>query len=141
MYLELNKNLTDQEIAIKTEVHRFAEEVLRPAAMELDQIPNPEDVIAEGSPLWSAFRKAYELGYHTIHMPEALGGADLSPLARHIVLEEMGWGAADFAVGIGVTSFPFNFAAIGGNPGLMSEHVMPRERQGSPSSAAGPSPG
>ena len=125
MYLELNKNLTDQEIAIKTEVHRFAEEVLRPASMELDAMPNPEDVIAEGSPLWDAFRKAYELGYHTMHLPESLGGAGLSPTARHIVMEEMGWGAADFAVGIGVTSFPFNFAAIGGNAGLMSDHVMP----------------
>jgi alkylation response protein AidB-like acyl-CoA dehydrogenase len=125
MYLELNKNLTEQEQQFKTEVHRFAQDVLRPAAMELDQMHSPEEVMGEGSPLWATFRKAYELGYHTVHMPEALGGANLSPLARHIVMEEMGWGAADFAVGIGVTSFPFSFAAMGQNPGIMSEHVMP----------------
>ncbi len=125
MYLELNKNLTEQEQQIKTEVHRFAADVLRPASMELDAMHNPEDVIAEGSPLWDVFRKAYELGYHTMHLPEALGGAGMTPLARHIVMEEMGWGAADFAVGIGVTSFPFNFAAFGQNPELMNNHVMP----------------
>ena len=35
-------------------------------------------------------------------MPEALGGAGMSPLASHIYTEEMGWGAADFGVGIAV---------------------------------------
>jgi len=125
MYLELNKNLTEEEQALKTQTHRFAEEVLRPAALELDKMPDPQDVIDEGSPLWGTLRKAYELGYHTTFMPEALGGAGFSPLARHIYQEEMGWGAADFAVSIGVTSFPFGFAAISQNPRIMEEVVMP----------------
>src|SRR5512145_3073442 len=125
MYLELNKNLTEQEQAIKTEVHRFAEEVMRPASMELDKMQDPSDVIAEGSPYWEVFRRAYELGYHTAHLREELGGANLSPLARHIFMEEMGWGAADFAVGIGVTSFPFGFAAFGRNEAILKEVVMP----------------
>jgi alkylation response protein AidB-like acyl-CoA dehydrogenase len=125
MYLELNKNLTEQEQQIKAEVHRFAEEVVRPASLELDRLQDPEDVIAEGSVYWEVFRKAYELGYHTAHLHEDLGGANLSPLSRHIFLEEMGWGAADFAVGIGVTSFPFGFAAVGGNQALINDVVMP----------------
>jgi alkylation response protein AidB-like acyl-CoA dehydrogenase len=125
MYLDLNKDLTDQEQQIKAEVHRFAADVLRPASMELDAMHNPEDVISEGSPLWDVFRQAYQLGYHTMHLPDALGGIGMSPLARHIVMEEMGWGAADFAVGIGVTSFPFNFASFGAKPELMDNHVMP----------------
>ncbi len=125
MYLELNKNLTEHEQAIKTEIHRFAAEVLRPASMELDRMPDPSDVIGEGSPLWNVFRQAYQLGYHTSHQSEELGGAGMSPLARHIYTEEMGWGAADFAVGLGVTSFPFGFAAISKNPRIMEEVVMP----------------
>ena len=36
MYLELNKNLTEHEKSVKAEVHAFAENVLRPAAMELE---------------------------------------------------------------------------------------------------------
>jgi alkylation response protein AidB-like acyl-CoA dehydrogenase len=125
MYLELNKNLTEHEQAVKTEIHRFAAEVLRPASMELDRIPDPGDVIGEGSRLWDVFRQAYQLGYHTSSLSEALGGTGMSPLARHIYTEEMGWGAADFAVGLGVTSFPFGFAAITKNPRIMEEVVMP----------------
>jgi alkylation response protein AidB-like acyl-CoA dehydrogenase len=125
VYLELNKNLTEQEKDIKVEVHRFAKDVLRPAAMELDMLQFPSEVITDTSVYWQVFRKAYELGYHTAHMREEWGGAGLSPLARHILLEEMGWGSAGFAVGIGVTSFPFGFAAASGEPDILEEVVWP----------------
>jgi alkylation response protein AidB-like acyl-CoA dehydrogenase len=125
MYLELNKNLTEDEAAIKSAIHTFAQEVLRPASLELDRLQDPEDVIGEGSRLWDVFRQAYELGYHNAFMPQALGGAGMSPLARHIYQEEMGWGAADFAVGIGVTSFPFGFAAATKNERILEEVVHP----------------
>jgi alkylation response protein AidB-like acyl-CoA dehydrogenase len=125
MYLELNKNLTEDEQAIKTSVHQFAAEVLRPASMELDRIQDPSEVIGESSRLWDVFRQAYQLGYHNAFMPKALGGAGISPLGRHIYQEEMGWGAADFAVGIGVTSFPFGFAAATKNERIMEEVVWP----------------
>ena len=124
-YLELNKNLTDQEQSIKKEVHRFAEEVLRPASLELDKIPDPSDVIAEGSLFWDVFKQAYQLGHHIMSLPESLGGAGLTPLGRHIYTEEMAWGACDLALGIGVTSFPFHFAIASGNQDIMKDVVMP----------------
>lgn len=123
-YLELNKDLSFDESSIKEQVHRFGVEVLRPAAAELDPLP-PEDVIADGSVLWEVFRKAYELGFHTSGLPEALGGVNISPLARHIHAEEMGWASADFAIALGVAPFPFNFAAMGANPALIDEIVAP----------------
>jgi len=123
-YLELNKELTPDQTAMKEEVHRFAAEVLRPASIELDKL-SPEEVIAEGSLLWDVFKKAYSLGYHTFGLPEALGGVDTSPLARHIHAEEMGWGSADFAIGLGVAPFPFSFAAMSGNPDIMRDIVVP----------------
>ena len=131
-YLELNKDLTEEEETIKKEIHRFAEDVLRPASIELDQMPNPEDVIAEGSPLRDVFKQAYQLEYHTRSMPESLGGAGMSPLAQHIYTEEMGWGSADFAVGIGVASMPFGFAAMTGNQDILRDEVMPfvQDREG-----------
>jgi len=124
-YLELNKNLTPQEEQLKKEVHRFAEEVLRPASMELDKIPDPADVIAEGSLFWDVFRQAYQLGHHIMSLPESLGGAGLTPLGRHIYTEEMAWGACDLALGIGVTSFPFHFAIASGNQEIIQNEVMP----------------
>ena len=130
-YLDLNKDLTFDEQKVKEQVHRFGVEVLRPAAAELDKMP-PEEVIAPGSVLWEVFRKAYQLGFHTSGLPEALGGANLSPLARHIHAEEMGWASADFAIALGVAPFPFSFAAMSGNPDIMREVVMPfvNDREG-----------
>src|SRR5574341_2068336 len=124
-YLELNKNLTPQEESMKREVHQFAEDVLRPASMELDKIPDPSDVIAEGSLFWDVFKQAYQLGHHIMTLPESLGGTGLSPLGRHIYTEEMAWGACDLALGIGVTSFPFHFAIASGNQDIMRDEVMP----------------
>ncbi len=76
-YLELNKNLTEEEEAIKQQVHRFAVDVLRPAAMELDKM-SPEQVIDEDSPYWGVFRQAYALGYSRSYLPPALNGPGLS---------------------------------------------------------------
>jgi alkylation response protein AidB-like acyl-CoA dehydrogenase len=125
MYTELNLQLTEEEAGIKREVHRFAAEVLRPAAQELDALPDPEQVIAPGSVYWEVFRKYYELGYHRTALPESAGGTPLSPLARHILMEELGWGAADFAVGLGVASFPYSFAVLSGREELLTKLVRP----------------
>ena len=45
LYTDLNIELTDEQIAIKEETHRFAKEVLRPASLELDKLPEPDQVI------------------------------------------------------------------------------------------------
>jgi alkylation response protein AidB-like acyl-CoA dehydrogenase len=113
-YVELNKNLTEEEVSLKDQVHRFAAEVFRPAAMELDTL-SPEEVIAPGSVLWDVFRKYRELGYHLRGMPEAFGGIALSPISQHIIGEELGWGAADLAISMGAGSMPYAFAARSGN--------------------------
>ena len=124
-YLDLNKDLTPQQIDLKGQAHRFAEEVLRPASIKLDAVADPEDVIKPDSILWDVFRSAYELGYHSQGLPESLGGVNLSPLERHIVSEEMGWGSADFSIALGVAAFPFALAAGSGNPELIREYVVP----------------
>jgi alkylation response protein AidB-like acyl-CoA dehydrogenase len=128
-YLELNKELTEEEAAVKEQTHRFSEEMLRPASIELDKLADPQDVIAEGSVFWDVFRKAYEMGHHVRGFPEEMGGVSLGPVASHIIAEEMGWGSADFAIGLGVLPFPFTlahtFAALTGNQALIDEIVLP----------------
>jgi len=123
-YLELNKDLTFDEANVKEQIHRFGVDVLRPAAMELDSM-SPEAVIAQGSPLWEVFRQAYSLGFHSSGLPEALGGVKMSPLASHIYAEEMGWASADFAIGLGVSPFPFSFAAMSGRQDIIQDIVKP----------------
>ena len=79
-YLELDLEITEEQEALKEQVHKFAREVLRPAALELDKIADPEEVIKKGSLFWEVFRKGYELGYHTIFIPDIWGGLGLMPL-------------------------------------------------------------
>ncbi len=127
--LDLNPQLTETQQTLKQAMHRFAAEIARPASIELDSLADPQDVINPGSPLWRVFRKHYELERHLMEMPEDLGGANVMGLEAHIVAEEMGWGAADFAVALGVAAIPFRTALLSvqmtGNQRLMDDIVMP----------------
>jgi alkylation response protein AidB-like acyl-CoA dehydrogenase len=123
-YLDLNLDLTPAQVALKGETHRFCEEMVRPASLELDRL-SPEEVIDERSALWKVFRQAYEQGFHIQSFPEHLGGAMLGALEQHIVAEEMGWGSADLAVGLTVTSIPFALTLMTGNQNLIDEFVVP----------------
>lgn len=122
--IDIDEGLTPEQVGLRKEAHRFASEVMRPAALELDERP-PEDVIASGSRLWDVFRTAYSAGYHVRGFPADLGGAALSAGDSWVIGEEFGWGNAGLSISLGVTSMPFRFAAMVGNPELMRDIVMP----------------
>jgi len=128
-YLDLNPALTQEQQSLKDEMHRFAAEVARPASLELDKLPDPADVVREGSIFWDVFRKFYGLGYHAAGLPEEVGGANITGLDAHILAEEMGWGSADFGIGLGVSAMPFMMGLIAammtGNQRLIDELVTP----------------
>lgn len=111
-YLDLNFELTDEQIDLKKSVRKFAREVLRPASIQLDKMANPEDVLKKDSIYWDCMGRMKEMGYHTVFIPDTYGGMGLSPLELHIFWEEMGWGSAGFAVSVGVDSFPAFFASM-----------------------------
>ena len=125
MFLDLNPNLTSEQTALREQMHKFAEEVMRPAADKLDKMADPADVIAKDSVLWDVIRQSRELGYHTRALPEELGGLNLSPIEQNIIGEEMGWGSAGLSVCMGAGSMPYAFAAMFGTPELIEEHVIP----------------
>ncbi len=131
-YLDLNPQLTETQQTLKQEIHRFAAEIARPASLELDTLADPQAVIDADSPLWQVYRKHYELERHLMAMPEDLGGANLMGLDAHIVAEEMGWGAADFAISLGAAAMPFSTALLAaqmtGNQRVIDEIVMPYVR-------------
>jgi acyl-CoA dehydrogenase len=124
MYIDLNKNLTDEQRALKEQAHEFAAQVMRPASIAMDKM-TPEETIGETSPMWDVFRRAYEAGYHLRNFPERVGGAALGPLESHIVNEEMGWGSAGLAIALSVCSFPFAFAMRSQDPQIQEEVVQP----------------
>jgi alkylation response protein AidB-like acyl-CoA dehydrogenase len=117
--IEYEVELTDEERSVQEMVHRFAEEVMRPAGAELDAMPDPQDVIAEDSVLWEVFEKHRALGLDEFTAP----GGDLTPRQqarlRCIISEELGWGDSGLAIGFGVAGFPRMMAQMSGKPELI----------------------
>ena len=60
-YLDITLDLSEEDIVIKEAAHKFAEEVMRPAAKKLEQL-TPEKAIADDSPLWPFLKTAYDWG-------------------------------------------------------------------------------
>jgi len=113
-YRELDFNLSKETVAMHKEVKDFAKNMMRTAGIELDKLPNPEDVYADGSPLWDVFKAYRELDLHLLRMPKEFGGLaeDLDPMAGYLIGEEMGYGDAGLGISLGVSGMPFAFAAL-----------------------------
>ncbi|MBU0994277.1 MAG: acyl-CoA/acyl-ACP dehydrogenase [Proteobacteria bacterium] len=123
-FLDLDINLTKEDRMLKANANEFARKVMRPIARELDEM-TPEQVIAKGSPFWTFMKKSYELGYHSILIPDAYGGMGLSPLQQAIVFEELAWGSVGLTVAIGVSSFPAFGAAMVPEETMVEEILIP----------------
>jgi alkylation response protein AidB-like acyl-CoA dehydrogenase len=119
-YRDLDFNLTDEQKAVRDTIRKFGSEVMRPAGEKLDKMADPQEVIAKGSPLWEVFRTFRELGFHRGGIPKALGGMqeEMNPMTGLLVAEEMGYADAGLTISLGVSSMPFNFAALFPNPKL-----------------------
>ena len=117
--IDYEADLTHEERAVWETAHRFAAEVMRPAAAQLDALADPQDVIAKGSVLWDVFKKHRGLGLTEIVAP----GRGLAPVQqarlRSIISEELGWGDAGLAISFGVAGFPRMMAQMSGNPELI----------------------
>ncbi len=116
---DIDFDLSEEERSIRDLVHRFAEEVMRPAGQALDR-RSAEEVIARGSILWDVHKKWNDLGVHMF----ATEGSDLTPaqLARLncLVTEELGWGDAGLAISLGASEFPAMLAQTSQNPDLIA---------------------
>ncbi|MEG9195433.1 MAG: acyl-CoA dehydrogenase family protein [Candidatus Methanoglobus sp.] len=122
-FLDLEE-LSEEEKLLKNEVHRFAEEVVRPASIELDRMPT-EDRIKPDSPFFKVMKQMKKLGYHKIMVPSQKGGIAMTPLQRCIIFEELGWGSLGFATALGVDMIPFTAAALFGGDQVYQDLVVP----------------
>src|SRR4029450_11495350 len=83
--------LSDEQRALRELAHEFAEKEIRPRAAEYDEhATHPVDLIV----------KAHDLGLMNVHLPEELGGPELSAFASMLIGEELSWGCAGIAVSI-----------------------------------------
>jgi len=118
-FIELEQNLTDEQMAIRDEARRFFMNVWRPASVKLDKLADPRDVIAKDSLYWDVMRQTYKLGYHKSRMPKEVGGLALDALTGVLLSEEMGYASSDFGISLGCHGFPYNFAMMSGKPELI----------------------
>ncbi len=123
-YFDINLELTAEDKAIRTAAREFARKVMRPVSLELDRM-TAEEVIADGSPLWDFFKKAYELDFHSVLLPEFYGGQGLTPLQVHLLFEEFGWASFGLSVHLAVACFPAYCAAMTADDELVETFVKP----------------
>ncbi|MCS0582680.1 acyl-CoA dehydrogenase family protein [Massilia pinisoli] len=108
--------LSEEETAIQHTVHRFAREVLRPVGRQLDGM-TPEDVIAPGSPFWTAMVESAKLGLD----PQLIAQfpPEVAVRIESLIGEELGWGDPGLAIAIGVATAPLMMAQSVGNQELI----------------------
>ncbi len=126
MYFEIDTHVRENEelSMLKAELHKFAKEVIRPAAKELDQMP-PGETAREGSPYYEVMRQMKKNGYHRIMVPEEFGGMYSGPEMFNVVFEEIAWGSLGFATALGVDIIPTAVMSLIGSPEVIDEVLRP----------------
>ncbi len=123
MITDIEVGLSDTERAIRDTAHRFARDVLRPAGKQLDQLHDPQEVIAPGSVLWDVFKKHRDACLSDMESATY----ELSPFERSrlraITSEELGWGDSGLAISLGVANFHKTFAVMSGRQALVDRYV------------------
>jgi alkylation response protein AidB-like acyl-CoA dehydrogenase len=123
-YFDLNLDLTWEDKEIKASAHKFAKEVMRPIARDVDRM-SAQDAVSKNSPLWEFMRQAYALGYHKALFPTELGGLGFTPLQGHILNEEIIWGSLGLSGVLLLASWQFFKVLQSGNQELIEEFVVP----------------
>ena len=127
--VDIEVDLTEQERAVHDTANKFAEEIVRPAGVQLDRLADPAKVIAADSVLWDVFAKYREIGLGDLEASQS----DLSPTQRarlrFVINEELGWGDSGLAISLGVSGFPQLFAGVSGRPSLIERYCVPNNRE------------
>ncbi len=109
----MNFAYTDEQLEFKQECHRFAADVIRPAAPQHDR--------DESTP-WEVIKAARERGFHGIESIQTLG-TDPDGILGTIYAEELHWGCAGIALAISGSSLAAAGLASSGTPEQIAEWV------------------
>ncbi len=120
--VDIEVGLSDEQRAVRDTVRKFADEVLRPAGIELDRLA-PEQVIAKGSVLWKVFAKYRELGVNQLETTSAGMSPVEAARLRYLISEEMGRGDSGLAISLGVSNFHRIFCQLSRRPELIERYV------------------
>lgn len=80
----LNFELSEEQRQLQETAKRFAENEIKPIAAEVDREPDPSKAFRR-----DIMQKGFELGFHSLLIPEEYGGIGGTPLDYAILLEEL----------------------------------------------------
>ena len=126
-YLDLELNLTEDDLAVKRAAQKFAEKIMRPIARELDTM-TAEQVIAKGSPLWDFLRRPSSRD--TIAPECRWRSAGRALPHSSLILSKRSWAgaASGLDVLLGVIGMPFGLiqakARLTGETDLVDQWVL-----------------
>ena len=122
----LEPKQSETEVAILTGVRRFAEKMMRPVGRKLDELHDPNQVIAPDSPLWGLLGEFQGLGLTV----EAI--FSLPPEERGRIMssafEELGWGDGGLAIVLAASTVPWIVMHMMGRHDLLAQY--PEDRVG-----------
>jgi len=122
----LEPTQSETEATILTGVRRFAEKMMRPVGRKLDELHDPNQVIAPGSPLWGLLGEFQGLGLTV----EAI--FSLPPEERGRIMssafEELGWGDGGLAIVLAASTVPWIVMHMMGRQDLLKKY--PEDRVG-----------
>ncbi len=113
----LEAGLSEEELAIQENVHRFAKEVMRPIGKKLDAM-TPEEVIAEGSPLHDYFAQMQASGILDLGALDGMSNAEKGRIFP-LIFEELGWGDSGLAIATLASAIPAFTAHTTGDPEII----------------------
>lgn len=102
----VNFSLNEEQTMIQQLARDFARNEMAPAAEHYDQTHEYP---------WPIIKKAQELGFTTLNVPEAYGGLGLSLFEECMVAEELAWGCSGMSTAMGVNGLAILPILIAGN--------------------------
>ncbi len=116
---------TETQKQITGTAREFGKGVLQPVETELDRM-EPEQAF-QSSLFWNAMKQAFELGFHKMALPEAVGGLGLDPQTTGMVWEELARWGPGFAAGLTPAAIVPQLVAFlaGENKKLVDRFVIP----------------
>ena len=97
--------LTEEQKELKDLIHKFMVEEVKPHIAEYDE---------SGEFPVEIYQKAFELGFHALHIPEEYGGSGLDFTTMAVLLEEMGYTDSGFALTMLATGTPIEMVLRAG---------------------------
>ncbi|WP_420645777.1 acyl-CoA dehydrogenase family protein [Candidatus Leptofilum sp.] len=105
--------LNDEQKMIRQLARDFARNEMAPVAEHYDQTHEYP---------WSVIKKAQELGFTTLNVPEEYGGLGLSLFEECMVSEELAWGCSGMSTAMGVNGLAILPVLIAGNEAQKQEY-------------------